>query len=70
MKATIRCFTSALDEEPSAVQTFDGPPKFVAELMWLTLKAFEGAVEADFESQSEAEKDEFNLAYEALVLTA
>ena len=68
MKATLRCFTQALDVEPSAVHTFDGPPKVVAEQLWLTLKAFDGrAIEADFEADSEAEKDEFSAAYQALV---
>lgn len=68
MKATLRCFTNGLDVEPSAVHTFDGLPKVVAEQLWLTLKAFDGrAIEADFEADSEAEKDEFSAAYQALL---
>jgi hypothetical protein len=68
VKATLRCFTLALDVDPVAVHNFDGPPKVVAEQMWLALKAFDGrAIEADFEAASEAERDEFNVAYQALV---
>ena len=68
VKSTLRCFTLALDVDPVAVHNFDGPPKVVAEQMWLTLKAFDGrAIEADFEADSEAERDEFKAAYLALV---
>jgi hypothetical protein len=68
VKATLRCFTLALDVDPVAVHNFDGPPKVVAEQLWLTLKAFDGrAIETDFEADSEAERDEFNAAYTALV---
>jgi len=68
MKATLRCYTQVLDDTPSAVHTFDGPAKTVAEQLWITLKAFDGkAIEADFEADSEAERDEFNAAYQALV---
>ena len=68
MKATLRCYTAALDVLPVAVHSFDGAPKLVAEQLWLTLKAFDGrAIEADFEADSEAEKAEFDAAYLALV---
>ena len=69
MKATLRCFTNALDVDPAAVHVFDGPAKAVAEQLWLALKAFDGrAVETDFDADpATGEWDEFVAAYQALV---
>jgi hypothetical protein len=67
MKATLFCFAQPFDDEPSAVHTFDGPPKVVAEQLWLTLAAFDGrAIETDFEAD-DAERAAFDAAYQALV---
>jgi hypothetical protein len=67
MKATLRCFTNALDDEPSAVHTFDGLPRVVAEQFWLTLSTgTQRAIEFDFEANVD-EQLEFDAAYQALV---
>lgn len=68
MRATLRCFTNALDDLPSAVHKFNGPPKEVAEQLWKTISAFTGrSIEFDLNPVDSDEQAEFNAAYQALV---